>query len=631
MISAHFSSLALALLGTTIWNMGLVGAVPLLDATTGFSKSSESTFDHEMVLTDSLTFHWNDVSGNTVEGRLIHTAPSVDQAPSWLGFGIYDTFANTDPVTDSTPFMIGSDAVIGLVDAGTVEKYSLTGKTVADVTPATQTLASGILKQHDSDDGTVTTVMSFEKLLEEADAEEVSIRHKGTNVFLWAVGPPGQTALGKHEGVGAFTLDLAVVSQKAGGAGGDDGASTSDSNTSPVVLAECESNLEGATHSIALTPDVTLHYGVGEETLTGILVYQGEGWIGHAFSADGKMVGSTAIIGKPDEGTVELYSLGDQSVSGVVSAPDQSPLLAEGTSIKQENGVTTLRFVHLLKDGNTEWIQKTGLNTFLFALGVDNKFPAYHKERESYRIDLETCTAEALATKTKMGAFAAHGVFATLAWAICSPFAMTVAWFRTLVPSSWIYIHVFSNVLSFFFTLIAVIVAISALSVQTNPNHFSNPHHWVGLILLIGITFQVMNGFLRPPVEKRDPYAASHYDMENSWIKLPNSPRQLWYLTHRLMAVSMLGMAIYQIQSGLRLFARDFAVTSIAPWYWGYVGLFAACLVSLKFWIMYEEYKARRNMETMHIDHRSASGSSAGGLSHTDSELMPVSYGDVSS
>ena len=126
---------------------------------------------------------------------------------------------------------------------------------------------------------------------------------------------------------------------------------------------------------------------------------------------------------------------------------------------------------------------------------------------------------------THLGAFAAHGTIATLAWGIASPFAITVAWFRTLVPSSWIYIHVFSNVLSFFFTLIAVIVAISAMSIQPAGagGHFSDPHHWVGLVLLVAVTFQVMNGFLRPPVEKKDPYAASHYDMDNSSMKYQTS------------------------------------------------------------------------------------------------------------
>lgn len=621
---------------------GVTAVTTLVDATNNFIKSTESTFDHQVTLVEGeLTFHWNDIEGNAVEARLIHTAGSIDEAPSWLAVGFFDVENNSN-FTSTSEFMVGSDAVIGLVEGGSVQKYALGGKVVAQTAGVhlldRQTLVFSSIVQHKADDGSVTTVLTFEKLLEESDMYEVRLLHSGENVFLWAIGPPGATELARHTSKGAFTLDLTLVrNEAASGLGGSGsttnttsiGGSSSDSSTknvASIVDAECNSDVEAGYLMLPLMPEVSFHWKVDGNNFCGIFQYLGDAWLGWGFSEDGNMIGSTAIIGLPNENTVDVRNINDKSVQGFVVATEQS--LVE-SSITQVNGVTQLRFTKAL---DTVPVINNGANTFIFAVGESNEF-GYHQHRSALRIkDLVSCASITTSTgevpMTNLGAFAAHGTIATLAWGIASPFAITVAWFRTLVPSSWIYIHVFSNVISFFFTLVAVIVAISAMSVQpagVNTAHFSNPHHWVGLVLLVCVTFQVMNGFLRPPVEKKDPYATSHYDMDNSLIKFPRSPREIWYFSHRFTGISMLAMGIYQIQSGLNLFAADFYVTSIAPWFWGYVGLFAFCLISLKIWIMFEEYKARRGMEAMHVDHRSGGGLSTG-MSHTDSELVPVQF-----
>lgn len=604
-------------------------ATTIIDGTSNFAVSTESEYDHEITLIPGeLTFHWNDVNGNTIECRLLHIAPSLDKAPSWLGVGFYDTFANTQPVTADSEVIIGSDAVIGLVANSNVKKYALDGMTVGEtdgVHPLDhQTLIDATIKQHDSDDGSVATILTFTKELEESNVEEVRLRKTGVNVFLWGVGAPGETAFVMNDQWGAITLDLEAVkslAEQGATGGGSDGSSTSDGggiNTVPIVDGECSSNLSGYNRQFDVTSDVTFYWIIDGSVLNAALKVQKDAWVGFGVSKNGMMVGSEGIIGNPAESSASTFLLTDQTLSGVEAATGTGSLQA--AAITQDGGYTTLTFEISLDVANDPLtIHSTGLNTFIYAVGKGNEI-GYHASRGSFRIDLATCDG-GTPTMTQMGAFAAHGTIATLAWAIASPFAMTVAWFRTLVPSSWIYIHVFSNVCSFFFTLIAVIVAISAMSVQQNPSHFNSAHHWVGIVMLVGVTFQVMNGFLRPPVEKRDPYSTSHYDIDNGWIKLPRTPREVWYFSHRLTGISLLGMGIYQISSGLNLFAADFNVSSIAPWFWGYVGIFAFCLIALKFWIMYEEYKARRGMEAMHVEHRS--GGSAGGASD---DLVPVQF-----
>ena len=379
------------------------------------------------------------------------------------------------------------------------------------------------------------------------------------------------------------------------------------SNTSPIVVGSCDSTLEEANMMVQLTPKITFHWTLNENsnppTLDGILEYDGAGWLGFGPSPTGVMVGSTAIIGLPGTGKDPLeYTLRGRTLETITPpVPLTSP---ERAVITEAGGKTVLRFVKILNTGASSGngtITASGLNTFVFAAGASNEL-AYHQHRGSFRINLQSCDGSytgSSTTKSKQGAFAAHGTLAVLAWGVATPFAMTVAWFRTLVPSSWIYIHVFSNVISFVFTVVAVIVAITAESGQTSPSHFSNPHSIVGVTLLVLMTFQVMNGFMRPPVEKKDPYSARQFVEGKRFFEIPRSPRGLWMLIHRFSGVAMLGMGIYQISSGLALFADDFNVTSIAPWFWLYVGLFVFFLIALRLWIMLEEQKARQGMEVL--------------------------------
>jgi hypothetical protein len=55
-------------------------------------------------------------------------------------------------------------------------------------------------------------------------------------------------------------------------------------------------------------------------------------------------------------------------------------------------------------------------------------------------------------------------------------------------------------------------------------------------------------------------------------------------------------MGIYQVQSGLGLYAAQFNTESMAMYYWVYVGAFVLVLVGLRIWVYIEEEKARRGV-----------------------------------
>jgi hypothetical protein len=601
----------------------------IADATSNYVPSSESTFDHMIELEDNLWFHWNDIMGDRgFMGRLIHTADSFEQAPSWLGFGLYHSNHNyTKLPAASDPFMIGSTAIIGMVTAAEAptpaQHYHLAAQSSEGIRVASDdtSYSNANVIQHDRDDGKVVTDLSFTKALEGAGSIGANLRREGQNIFLWAVGPPegkNSGALGKHSMKGVIFLDLETVQEEVEGpsspaytAARGDSEETS-SNAAPIISGKCgESSVLDGTDAgqVDLTPTLQFHWKlVGRGTKIQIaLAYTGEdAWLGVATSTNGKMVGSSAVIGAVD-GTDNLgippthYNLNDQDPTGVVA--DASVLLEDATITSASSSgdasktTTILQFTRMLNDPNDAIPITAGLTTFLYAVGASREL-AYHEHRGAFQINLEDCggTIVAVGTWTRHGLFAFHGFLATMAWALASPFAVTVAWFRNLVPASWIYIHVFANVFTFLATLVAFIVVIIGITKEDAADHFSKAHHWVGLILMLLATFQVINGFLRPPVQRKDTNQTTAQDTILGIIPIPRTPRETWQLMHRLSGLLAIVLGIYQVQSGLGLYALQFQTTSVVMFYWIYVGLFISGIVGLKVWVHREEEKARQGV-----------------------------------
>jgi hypothetical protein len=690
--------------------------VSIVDATANFVKSTESRYDHEIQLNNHLSFHWNDPTVGTLasfDGRLIHKVETLSQAPSWLGFGIYKDNHNYTALPIAN-FMIGSDAIIGTVQAETpdtpvasVQKYHLGSRELTTTTSGTVGGSGGIrpigstavttlrmanILQHDSDDGTVTTDLTFTKLLDEPNLEEIRLRRDGVNVFLWAVGsPPASgsdgtttTTLSKHADKGVFYLDFQAVqtavesaststtTTPVGGGGGSGDTSSSSTtgttttttttdttttttgtvstgstalNTSPVIAGQCGSPLFPGGAHVALTPLLTFHWllqakdgASGIQKIQLALEYTGrQTWLGLGTSSNGYMVGSTAIIASP--GTDEIskpplqYTLTDQDIGGI-HGDDNTGTLEDATITSTTSPTdislftTVLKFtkhVNDSKDAVPIVASPSTLNTFIYAAGSSRELN-YHEHRGAFRIDVtKQCEAGAFSADYVMGdnddvwknygTFAAHGFFATLAFGLCSPFAVTVAWFRTLVPASWIYIHVFANSLSAVLVLLSFLVAVVGVTLQPGAGHFKMTHHWVGLVLTLVVLVQVINGFLRPPVERKDARSSLQYSPTHGGsssggmmpldtssnllcgvIAIPRTPRERWFFFHRFCGLAALAMGIYQIQSGLALYAKVFHTESMVRYYFVYVGLFFVSLALLKVWVTVEEEKARRGV-----------------------------------
>jgi len=621
----------------------------ITDATIEAIPSTEAIYDYMVELEDNLWFHWNDFGTNDLsfQGVLIHIADSEEQAPTWLGFGVYHdnpTYTTLPKASDS--FMTGSTCIIGKVNETDVTypayHYHLTAQSIDGILPlsngtttttttTTPSYTNANIERHDKGEGRVITYLSFTKNDQNDDiggGRATSLRREGVNIFIWAVGPatgrshlPTSDYLGMHSMRGVIFLDLFAVQKSREPpiqeqkpiVPGQDPNQPGNTVTMPKTLpGQCGSDVLQGNNAgcVTLPHNIEFHWRlVGRGLKIQIaLIYTGhdEAWLGVATSVDGRMVGSSAVIGSVDTAAgggdslpPKHYHLNDQDISGVI---EDTSILLEDTSITSfptsgdSSKITTiLQFTRKLDSLHGSIPLASNKVTFLYAVGTSTTL-AYHEHRGSFQLNIEDCGGIIVdsGTWTRPAMFIAHGIFATFAWALATPMAISVAWFRTLVPTSWIYFHVFGNVVTFLATVIAFVLVVMGVSIEDEADHFSKSHHWIGLALLLLVTLQVMNGALRPPAQRKD---NTRSDISQSTrFNLCLSRREAWQLLHRLIGLTAVLLGIYQIHSGLELYSIQFRTVSIVRWFHLYVGLFIMGIVGLKIWVCMEGDKEPRHV-----------------------------------
>ncbi|KAL7524663.1 hypothetical protein ACHAXR_000669, partial [Thalassiosira sp. AJA248-18] len=201
---------------------------------------------------------------------------------------------------------------------------------------------------------------------------------------------------------------------------------------------------------------------------------------------------------------------------------------------------------------------------------------------------------------THRSAWVAHGTVGAVVFGILVPMAISSAFFRDLIPTYWIYIHVCINVITFAMTFFTVGIAFATMNGQMSTageGHFQEMHHIVGLLLLLLVSFQTANGFLRPPREfiTDDEHDTTPGAILRSTMKEKSmTARTLWYLTHGACGLTVFGLGAYQVQSGLGLFAQRFDTPDWGQAYIGYIVWLSAVVVIGKVWMKWKERKMKK-------------------------------------
>jgi|NOAtaT_6_FD_contig_121_436092_length_1436_multi_5_in_0_out_0_1 hypothetical protein len=319
-------------------------------------------------------------------------------------------------------------------------------------------------------------------------------------------------------------------------------------------------------------------------------VYQGLAWLAIGVNPDGEMIGGEAVIGQPNAAISSQnpgkYSMYDESSSGVVLMDSSAQTLINGIITQDISaGTTTLMYTKIMEESGELSIYPSGQTTFIWAVGTNNNYPAYHASRGKFLLDLSGVTPAVVdseqSAKNYTKIFAAHGIMAVIAWAFLTPFAVGSAFVRSLLPTTlWFKLHMYVNFSSFVLTLTAFILAV----VNVEPEErFSDPHFVAGWVLMSLTIVQVVGGFVRPHVvEGEKPKSITEVAAQNlSGIK-NGSIRAIWEASHKFLGVGTLALAIWQMQSGLKLWKENYGTKDYLVPYWIWILILLFCMLVLK-------------------------------------------------
>lgn len=384
-----------------------------------------------------------------------------------------------------------------------------------------------------------------------------------------------------------------------------------DDEEAPLLKAICSSRFLARGSSVQLTPGLEFHWKVVQKeeqkdvatssTLTAVLRYDRQVWLGLGWNSANEMLGATAVIGEPSlTSTVtttsipSLYNLtssssttGNEQGAVVTTAagrwaarlPDaQQQSLVGAAMTTDPDGPTTLRFSLQLNDDAVATdihVDEITPTTFLFAAG-DSFQQGYHRHRGVFRLHLQECETAAL--RKHQGVFAVHAALAITAVCIALPTAVSSAWFRSLIPTQWVYVHVVSNLIGLVLLFAVVVMGFTGVALRkddgyTESGHMTRVHHWMGVLLFLVAAFQVLNGFRRPSVDPKSVESEvepvhrhqhtnnlfrSQSPTRRSRWSPPKTARELWHWFHCVTALFVGIVSIYQVHSGIQLFAGHY-------------------------------------------------------------------------
>ena len=168
----------------------------------------------------------------------------------------------------------------------------------------------------------------------------------------------------------------------------------------------------------------------------------------------------------------------------------------------------------------------------------------------------------------------AHGVCASVAWAILVPLAIGSSVCRSIFDkagfheSLWFTVHFTLNLIAALLTAAAFGIAVYIIrSEYGKSNWLEYPHFMVGLVVFILTMLQAFIGMFRPhhtaPIKEVPEQEEEHGEMETEEKRTEEKEhtkstlRIVWEAKHRLFGVSCLGMAWYQLYSGWELFEEE--------------------------------------------------------------------------
>jgi hypothetical protein len=250
------------------------------------------------------------------------------------------------------------------------------------------------------------------------------------------------------------------------------------------------------------------------------------GWVGFGINdpsidTGNKMVGSNAIIGGHDGATsCGVFHLGGTSASLISEIISKSGLISCTSSVEGDSRIILFEAQHIggldffggVLDSNNKGRRRrrtdTGTTTLSTSVTVisargDPNGGSFSQHVEAayagVNFDLGTSNSQDLLLKQTMRT--AHAFLMMIAFAVIAPLGiLTPATFKPMKdksPIPWLFVHK-----GLMLSAVGIGWVAFALALASTAEHFSKPHHLIGLVVMILFSINPVLGFLRPHAPK---------------------------------------------------------------------------------------------------------------------------------
>ncbi|XP_015086250.1 cytochrome b561 and DOMON domain-containing protein At3g07570-like [Solanum pennellii] len=223
-------------------------------------------------------------------------------------------------------------------------------------------------------------------------------------------------------------------------------------------------------------------------------------FIGMGFSKDGKMVGSSAIVGwisNDGSSTMKRYYLGGQSSAQVVPDEGNLQLVNMTSSIIAENSRIYMAFQLSTA--------VTPTNRLIYSLGPNGRLPSpINYQLSQHRAHISTFfdykSGESKSKIPYANLRSSHGVLNMLSWGILIPIGVMVArYFRQYDPI-WFYTHTTIQSIAF---LLGFSGIVCGFVLEDRLSAHVDKHKAIGIFILVLACLQVIAFLARPGKESK--------------------------------------------------------------------------------------------------------------------------------
>jgi hypothetical protein len=327
------------------------------------------------------------------------------------------------------------------------------------------------------------------------------------------------------------------------------------------------------THSLQLSPSLTLSWSLLGSSVRMRLTSSAGPWAGVGFNSDPSMTGTDAVVVEPGSGAspVTQYTLQGTARSAVVQVAGSSSTLTGISYSAVPGGGWVAEWSRPLAAGSyagAKSVPATGTVALVSAWGGAGATTlARHAPGDVLAgyLDLSTGVFSS-STGSRLSMHIAHGIVMFLAWALLAPLGVGASrYMRSVMPTSgpgafWFRLHRYAQTSAWVLSAVGFGVAIAMVP---SGRHFTDPHHILGLIVFLLGFLQPINAYFRPhPAKPGEPTPL---------------PRRAWELLHKGSGYAAVLLACAAIFTGLSAAgAVDGLTAAYAAVLAATVGVFAA-------------------------------------------------------